>query len=209
MVPPGSAQPSQACPGPPIHRCGRAGTRQRTQPRPPGPGAPLPHTDHHPPPRPPPSKPPRQGPKHSQRLVPPTRELNQAHRQSPRGPSHPRQRPPRGHRRPRTLANSPTGPRPARLDPPNEWGQALTHNTDTNVTRRGTTRLRQAPAEKDHPADPNHPEQWEQAAAPMRDTALRAAGLRTPDDNPLPQLQTATTPCRRSGVQSSSAGTTT
>ena len=67
--------------------------------------------------------------------------------------------------------------------PPIEWGQALTHDTGTNVTRRGTIRLRRAPAEKDHPADPNHPEQWEQATAPTRDTALRAAGLRTPDDD--------------------------
>ena len=45
--------------------------------------------------------------------------------------------------------------------PPIEWGQALTHDTNTNVTRRGTIRLRRAPAERDHPADPNHPEQWE------------------------------------------------
>ena len=28
--------------------------------------------------------------------------------------------------------------------PPNEWGQALTHDTDINATRRGTVRLRQA-----------------------------------------------------------------
>ena len=45
--------------------------------------------------------------------------------------------------------------------PPIEWGQALTHNIDINVTRRGTIRLQRAPAEKDRPADPNHPEQWE------------------------------------------------
>ena len=47
--------------------------------------------------------------------------------------------------------------------PPVEWGQALTHDTDTNVTRRGIISLRRAPAENDHQADPNHPEQWEQA----------------------------------------------
>ena len=70
--------------------------------------------------------------------------------------------------------------------PPIEWGQALTHHTDINVTRRGTVRLRRAPAEKDHPADPNHPEQREQATAPTRDTALRAAGLRTPEVDPPP-----------------------
>ena len=64
-----------------------------------------------------------------------------------------------------------------------KWGQALTHDTDINVTRRGTVRLRRAPAERDHPADPNRPEQWEQSTAPTRDTALRAAGLRTLDDN--------------------------
>ena len=94
--------------------------------------------------------------------------------------------------------------------PPIEWGQALTHDTDINVTRRGTVRLRRAPAEKDHPADPNCPDQWEQATAPTCDTALRAARLGTPDaDPPPPYLQTVTTPRRRSGLQSSSAGTTT
>ena len=67
--------------------------------------------------------------------------------------------------------------------PPIESGQALTHDTDTNVTRQGTIRLRRVPAEKDHRADPNHPEQWEQATAPTRNTALRPAGLRTPDDD--------------------------
>ena len=41
--------------------------------------------------------------------------------------------------------------------PPIEWGQAVTHDTATNVTRRGTTRLRGAPAERDHPANPDHP----------------------------------------------------
>ena len=66
---------------------------------------------------------------------------------------------------------------------PIEWGQALTHDTDTNVTRQGTIRLRRAPAERDHRADPNHPEQLEQATTPTRDTALRAAGLRTQDDD--------------------------
>ena len=93
--------------------------------------------------------------------------------------------------------------------PPIEWGQALTHDTGINVTGPGTVRLRRAPAETDHPADPNRPEQWEQAAAPTRDTALCAAGLRTPDDDRPPHLQTVTTPWRRSGLQSSSAGTTT
>ena len=64
-----------------------------------------------------------------------------------------------------------------------ECGQALTHDTDINVTRRGTVRLRRAAAESNHPADPNRPDQWEKATAPTRDTALRAAGLRTPDDD--------------------------
>ena len=40
---------------------------------------------------------------------------------------------------------------------------------------------------EDHPGDPNHPEQWEQGTAPTRDTALRAAGLRTPDDDLPPR----------------------
>ena len=73
--------------------------------------------------------------------------------------------------------------------PPIEWSQALTHDTNTNATRRETIHLQQAPAERDHPADPNHPEQWEQATAPTRDTALRAAGLSTPD-NDLPPPHT-------------------
>ena len=94
--------------------------------------------------------------------------------------------------------------------PPTEWGRALTHDTDTNVTRRETTRLRRAPAGKDHLADPSCPEQWELVTAPIRDTALRAAGLRNPNgDSPPPSLQKASTPHRRSGAQSSSAGTTT
>ena len=75
--------------------------------------------------------------------------------------------------------------------PPIEWGQALIHDTNINVTRRGTIRLRRAPAERDHPADPNHPEQWEQATAPTRNTALRAAGLCTSDDDlPPPPADT-------------------
>ena len=69
--------------------------------------------------------------------------------------------------------------------PPIEWGEALTHDTDTNVTCRGTIRLRRAQAENDHPAEANDPEQWEQDTGPTSDTALRAAGLRTPD-NKLP-----------------------
>ena len=70
--------------------------------------------------------------------------------------------------------------------PPIEWGQALTHDTYTNVARRGTTHLRRAPAEKDRPADPSHPEQLEQATAPTRDTPLCAAGLCNPDDDLAP-----------------------
>ena len=69
---------------------------------------------------------------------------------------------------------------------PIEAGQALTHHTDINVTRRGTVRLRRASAQKDHPADPNRPEQWEQATAPTRETVIRAASRRTPDDDPPP-----------------------
>ena len=64
--------------------------------------------------------------------------------------------------------------------PPIEWGQALTHDTDTNVRHLGTTSLQRAPAEKDHTADRSHPEQGKQGTAPSGDTALRAAGLRTP-----------------------------
>ena len=116
-------------------------------------------------------------------LVPPTRELAQAHRKALQD-----------------LATQGNGLHQAIVDlvlwrarqhaqgqhvwiTPIEWGQALTHDTGTNVTRPGTTHLRRAPAEKDHPADPNQPEPWEQATAPTRDTALRAARLRTPDDD--------------------------
>ena len=70
--------------------------------------------------------------------------------------------------------------------PPIEWGHTLTHDTDTSVTRQGAIRLRQAPAERDHPVDRNHPEQWEQATVPTRDTALCTAGLCTPDDDLSP-----------------------
>ena len=42
--------------------------------------------------------------------------------------------------------------------------------------------------EKDQPADQSHPKQWEPATAPTRDTALRSAGLRIPDDDPLPPI---------------------
>ena len=67
--------------------------------------------------------------------------------------------------------------------PPIKWGQALTHDTETSVTRQGGTRLRRAPAERDHPADANQPEHWEQATALTRGIAIHAAGLRTPDDD--------------------------
>ena len=70
--------------------------------------------------------------------------------------------------------------------PPIELGQALTHDTNTNVTGRGTTRLRRAPAETDHPADPDHPEQWEQATEPIGTSPLCTAGLRTPDEDLAP-----------------------
>ena len=65
-------------------------------------------------------------------------------------------------------------------------GPGLTHDTDTNVTRRGTTRLRRAPAEKDQPADPSHPEQWVQATAPTRNTVHHAVGFRIANNNPPP-----------------------
>ena len=66
---------------------------------------------------------------------------------------------------------------------PIERGEVLTHKTGTNVTSGGTTRLRRAPADNDHPVDSDHPERWEQATAPNRNTALSAAGLCTPDDD--------------------------
>ena len=206
---PALPSPAEKNQGQPYHDVDAQDPGSPSSPPPPGPGAPPPHTGHRPRPRPPPSIPPRQGPDHPPGLVPPTRQLDQAHRHSPPGPDHPRQRPPRGHRLPRTLASPQTHPDQHVWIPPIEWGQALTHDTGINVTRRGTVRLRRAPAEMDHPADPNRPEQWEQDTAPNRDTALRATGLRTPDDDPPPHLQTVTTPCRRSGLQSSSVGTTT
>ena len=102
-----------------------------------------------------------------------------------------------------------THPGPARQHPPHRVGPGPDNDTDINVTRRGTIRLRRAPAEKDHPADPNHPEQWEKATAPTRDTALRAAGLRTPDDDLPPPLTDSDHTPPGSPVESLSAGTTT
>ena len=68
--------------------------------------------------------------------------------------------------------------------PSTDWGQALTHDTDT-YTNGGSTRLQQAHAL----ADPNNPEKWEQASAPDPDTALRATSLHTPgDDLPPPNF---------------------
>ena len=67
-----------------------------------------------------------------------------------------------------------------------EWRQALTHDTNTHGTHKGTTHLRRGPAEKDNPADPKHPKSLEQAMAHDRDTALNANGLRTPEDNSPP-----------------------
>ena len=40
--------------------------------------------------------------------------------------------------------------------------------------------------ENDHPADLSHAEEWEHAIAPTRHTALRAASLRSPDDDLRP-----------------------
>ena len=89
-----------------------------------------------------------------------------------------------------------------------ELTQPLTQDTNT-YTHKGTTRLRRAPAEKDHPSDANQPEEWEKATRPNRYTALVATGLHTPDDDLPPHLQTTSGSSRRSGVQSSSAGTIT
>ena len=189
----------------PAHRY----TPQLTQRWPRGSEPASPQTDHHPRPGPPPSDRPRQGPRRSPGLVWPTRELDRAHRQGRPGPSQPGK-----------------GLHEAMVDlvlwrarqhaqgqhvwiPPVEWSQALTHDTDTNVTRRGTTRLRRAPAEKHHPADPNHPEQWEQATGHSATPPSVPPASAPPTTTSPPHLQTATTPRRRSGVQSSSAGTTT
>ena len=185
--PPGTAQPGGARPGSPIHRRGRAGPQQPTQPTPPGPGAPPPHTDHHPQPRPPPSNPPRQAPEHFPGLVPPTRELDQAHRQRSPGPDHPRQRPAGDHRRPRT-ASPPTRPRPARLDPPHRVGPGpdTQHRHQRHMSRDHTPTP--SPSREGPPGGRETTRSNEkQACAPTRNTALRAAGLRTPDDNLPPR----------------------
>ena len=154
---------------------------------PPGPRAPPPHTGHHPRPRPPPSNPPRQGP------GPPPLGWYRLHKDWTKLTV----------KALRDLTTPGSGRQETIVDlvlwrarkhtqgqhvwiPPIEWGPALTHDTGINVTRQATVRLRRAQAETDHPADPNHPGQWEQATAPTRDTALRAAGLRTPDDDPPP-----------------------
>ena len=108
-------------------------------------------------PRPPASSPPRQGLRHSPGLVPPTRELDRAHGQSPPGPSHPRQRPPRGDRRPRPLASLPTHARPARLDPPHQVGQGpdTRHRHQPHTSRDHT--LTTSPSEEGPPSTPEPP----------------------------------------------------
>ena len=118
-APPSPAEPNQGQPYVDIDAQDRGSP---SRPPPPDPGHPplTPATIRDP--RPPPSNPPRQGPNHPPGLVPPTRRLNQAHRQSPLGPDHPGQRPPGGHRRPRTLASPQTHPGPACLDPPHRVG---------------------------------------------------------------------------------------
>ena len=180
------------------------------------PSPPPPDPEHPPPSHRPPSAtptpasdPPTQGPEHSPGLVPPTRELDQAHRQSPSGPDPP------GNGLHETIVDLVLWRACQHAKgqhvwiPPVRWGQALTHGTDTNVTRGGTIRLQRAPAENDHPADPNHPEQWEQATAPTRNTGLRAAGLRTPDNDLPPPPTDSDQPPPEIWLQSWSAGTTT
>ena len=66
-----------------------------------------------------------------------------------------------------------------------EWNQALTHDTDT-YTKKGDTCLQQSLAEKDHLADPTHPEELKRATAPHGDAALSTTSLRSPDDDPPP-----------------------
>ena len=93
--------------------------------------------------------------------------------------------------------------------PPIEWGQTLTHDTGTNVTRRvpyaydepqrrrTTQRTQTTQSNGNRPQhQPATPPSAPPASAPQTTTSL-------------PHLQTVTTPRRRSGVQSSSAGSTT
>ena len=86
--------------------------------------------------------------------------------------------------------------------PPLERGQVLTHNIGTNFTRGGTTRLRLAPAEKDHPADSDHPDQWEQAPHPAATPPSVPPASAPPTTTSSPHLRTVTSPRRRSGAQS-------
>ena len=179
-APPSPAEPNQ---GQPYNHVDAQDPSNPFSPPPPGPGAPPPHTGHHPRPRPPPRNPPRQGPDHplgwyrlqgdrTKLTVKALRDLT-----TPGNCLH------------EAIVDLVLWRARKHTEgqhvwiPPIEWGRALTHDTDINVTRRGTVGLRRAPAEKDQPADPNRPEQWEQATAPTRDTALRAAGLRTQDDD--------------------------
>ena len=123
---PGATQRRQAQPSPPrtTHTStwtsrtsiARLAKTSRTQSTPPLTAATI--SD----PKPPPSNPRRQGPKHSPGIVPPTRELDQAHRQGPPGSSQPGERPPPCHHRPRPLEGPPAHPRPAHLDPPYQVG---------------------------------------------------------------------------------------
>ena len=111
-----------------------------------------------------------------------------------------------------TLEGPATHPRSAHLGPPHQVGagsDCLTHDTDTNVTRRGTTRLQQAPAEKDDAETPAIRNGWNRGlhrpATPP--PAPRASAPTT--THPPHRLQTASTPRHKSGVQSWSRGTST
>ena len=207
--PPGTAQPGRARPGPTIRRRRRAGPQQPVKPTPPGPQAP------------PPTLATIRDPDLLRATLQgraPTTPLGWYRLQEDWTKLTVKAR--------RNLTTPGNGLHETILDlvlwrarkhtqgqhvwiPPIEWGQALTHDTDINVTRRGTVRLRRAPAEKDHPADPNRPSSGNrpphQPATPP--SAPPASAPQTP--TPPPHLQTVTTRRRRSGLQSSSAGTTT
>ena len=155
-------------------------------------------------------QPSKTGPRPPSRLVPPTRGLDQAHRQSPLGPDHPRQRPPRDHRRPRTLASPQTHQGPSRLDPSHRVGPGpdARHRHQRHASRDRTPTT--GPSGDGPPSGPEPPGAvgtGHRTKPRHRPPRRRPPHPRRPP--PPPHLQTVTTPRRRSGLQSSSAATTT
>ena len=98
----------------------------------------------------------------------------------------PGERSPRDHRRPRPLEGPPTHPRPPHLDPPHRVGPGRdTRCRHQRHMPRDNTPTK-SPSGEGSSGRPEPSGTVGQATAPTRDTALRAAGLHYPADNPPP-----------------------